>query len=569
MRISLTALACLALATAPAAARETSDWVRCDGLAKPEPISTTLGRLVLVSSTFGLFGMPERDSPELRARAAAGVAACTAVLDGGVLTDDYWVRRINVLRARAIHHLEAGDTDAMLADLAAIDAVAGPRASDIFYARSFGTASALLSGIGHAARSDGAAASAATLRATTLRPWSTSVQRLAAETLGFDKAVTPAELALADRLVQLDPGYRARRAELRANAGDWAGALADWDILTPPADAPQPGQLAVGPLTLGNSELIVRLGNMAYAAAMTGDSARAAALLARMQGLVPPASDAPAALPAISPGRESANMALIRQSFDRMARPRLVRAADTAGAMVTARLALTAGKPGEAAAALAVAPTVHPSPATIVLIDAILAALPPAQRGSGDAVTIAGQRSVLATALAMPPRLKYDALFEILPQAEDAARLNGYSAQWGWGLKSTGFKQRNPKPPATHTTIEFVGDVSSRGAVEEMTLLRAADAALAAGKPGLLIVARRDYQRYSQMTMNGRPIGERVPAGFKSEIDVEFVDPAALPPALAGQRDRVIPAAAIRDALAPLYIKAPPTRSAASARAAS
>ncbi len=562
-------LAWLALATAPATARETSDWVRCDGLAKPEPITTSLGRLVLVSSTFGLFGMPERDSPELRAKAAAGVAACTAVLDGGVLTDDYWVRRINLLRARAIHHLEAGDTDAMLADLAAIDAVAGPRASDIFYARSFGTASALLSGIGHAARSDGAAASAAALRATTLRPWSTSVQRLAAETLGFDKAVTPAELALADRLVQLDPGYRTRRAELRANAADWAGALADWDMVTPPADAPPPGALATGPLALGNGDLIVRLGNMAYAAAMTGDTARSTALLARMQGLVPPALDAPAAAPDPSSDRGAANWAAVRQSFERMARPRLVLAADTATAMVTARLALLAGKPGDAAAALAAAPSLQTAPATLALIDAISAALPPAQRIGGDAVTLAGRRGEVATALSKPPRLKFDALFEILPQAEDAARLNGYSSQWGWGLKSTGFKQRTPKLPATHTTIEFVGDISSRGAVEEMTLLRAADAALAAGKPGLLIVARRDYQRYSQMTMNGRPIGERAPAGFKSEIDVEFVDPAALPPALAGQHDRIIAAAAIRDALAPLYVKDAPARSAASARAAS
>ena len=545
MREFVIAAAVLALAPVPGAAREASDWVRCDGLARPEPVTTTLGRLVLVSSTFGLFGMPERSAPELRASGAAGIAACTAVLDGGVLTDDYWVRRINVLRARAIHHLEAGATDAVLADLASIDVIAGARASDVFYARSYGAATALLAGLGHAAQGDSAAASAAALRAATLRPWSTSVQRLAADTLGFDRAIAPAELVLADRLVSLDPDYRGRRADLRAAAGDWAGALADYAVLVPAADLPRPGtdarfraMTAVQPMR--------QIGSMAYAAAMTGDAALANALVARLRSQLPPVDVA-------EPGQTAgagAVAALVRQM-----RPRLEMEVETTAATVESQLALAAGRAPEAATRLVAAPGLRSSPATVALIDAIIAALPVAQRTAGDAAVLAARRSELIAAMASPPQLAFGALFELLPQPEDAAKLNGYSAQWGWGLKSTGFKLRAAKPPVTHTTIEFVGDVSSRGAVEEMTLLRAADAALAAGKPGLLIVARRDFQRYSQMTMNGRPIGERVAAGFKSEIDVEFVDPAALPPALAGQEDRVLSAAQIRDALAPLYVK--------------
>jgi hypothetical protein len=58
------------------------------------------------------------------------------------------------------------------------------------------------------------------------------------------------------------------------------------------------------------------------------------------------------------------------------------------------------------------------------------------------------------------------------------------------------------------------------------------------------------------MTWRGSPVGERMPAGFKTAIDVEFVDPAELPPALSGSADRVIAVDAVRAALAPLYVPA-------------
>ncbi len=528
-------------------AKPPSDWVRCDGLAQPESIVKSLGRLVAVSSTFGLFGMPERASPQKRAAGPDGVAACTIVLADPVLGDAYWVRRINLLRARAVHNLEAGNADAALADLASIDGVAGPRSADVFYARSYGAGNALLTGFGQASRGDFAAAAIQAEKAATMRPWTLSVQTIAAVLLASDHVASPGELALADQLVRLDPGTRGNRADRRAEAGDWKGALADWDAA--------PKQPAIG-------ENLVRLGVMAYAAAMTGDAPHAALLMDQMRTVadgVTKMLDANAAIAAAQTASTNANAdpakpssAAISADYSAYAtklRDRLNAQVAGSEALVKARLALNAGKADAAATILADVAKLEPTPETLRLIDAVMTAQSPAGRNGAAAQKLIASRTNTATMLAAVPAIRFAALFDALPAPEDAATLNSYSGQWGLGLKSTGFKVTQAKPPATHTTIQFVGDVSSRGAVEEMTLLRAADSAVAAGKPGFIIIARRDYQRYSQMTYGGSPIGERSPAGYQSELDVEFVDPA-------NAEDRYIAAADVQAALAPLYVKA-------------
>ena len=112
-------------------------------------------------------------------------------------------------------------------------------------------------------------------------------------------------------------------------------------------------------------------------------------------------------------------------------------------------------------------------------------------------------------------------------------------------FNSNGFKDK-PMKDGRGTTIEFTGDNSSPMAVEEMTLLRAADLAVAAGKPGFIILDKRDFSRSTQMTINGSPGCNATPAGFMTQLGVAFADTGA-------DSDRFIAADAVIADLAPVY----------------
>ena len=132
-------------------------------------------------------------------------------------------------------------------------------------------------------------------------------------------------------------------------------------------------------------------------------------------------------------------------------------------------------------------------------------------------------------------------LFGTRPAAKKPNR-NSYSGSAGF-FKAAGFKSK-PMKDGTGTTVTFTGDASSSFSVEEMTLLRAAELASEAGKPRLLILAKRDFARSTQFTVNGSPSGNATPAGFMSELDVMFTDT---------NDERAIAAADIVAALAPVY----------------
>ena len=539
----------LALAASPAfAAKPPTDWVRCDGYARPAATSESVGRAALVIGTLGLFGVPEQDRPEARTPGAAGVAACTAVLDGGGLGENLWARRINLLKARAIHQLEAGSPDAALADLAEVDRVAGPRADDAIYARSFGVAEGLQRALALAEKGDTAGSERAALAAAALRPWSLSVGRIAAALLRFDPPVGAGEAVLLDRLVTLDPAAREDRVAAREAAGDWAGVLADVRALPPVPDSVPPRRGAdFGAMTVQETRLRRHL-TIGFAAAMTRDETAARAEIAAMRAMQPMLEEAARTLfasPAIARANPAASPDAVVAAIGK--------AVDAADAMIEARLALNARRPADAAALLGKPLPWATTPAMLKLIDDTQAASPAA--ALDKLPTIARVRAAVDTAKPVRERINHAALFDALPQPEDRARLTQYSGQWGLGLKQSGFRTLKPKPGQSFITIEFTGTASSRAATEEMGLLRAAELARGAGKGGFVIVSRRDYTRTLTQTYGGAPIGRATPAGYQAQLDVEFVDPAAPPPGT--DPARVIRADAVWSALAPLYVPAP------------
>jgi hypothetical protein len=91
--------------------------------------------------------------------------------------------------------------------------------------------------------------------------------------------------------------------------------------------------------------------------------------------------------------------------------------------------------------------------------------------------------------------------------------------------------------------------------VDELALLRAADLARRAGKKGFIVVRRRAVQRsaiYAGFFSAEREHHE----GHSVEIDVLFVDPAALPPEYAPAPWRVVDADEVWARLSGVYVKA-------------
>jgi hypothetical protein len=255
-------------------------------------------------------------------------------------------------------------------------------------------------------------------------------------------------------------------------------------------------------------------------------AARAKAASLTNNGLVMPAGLS-APVPAYDPARADAELA-------------------RRAALVETAIVFQAGRKAEAAAAIAAQSPLPGDAASAQLIGLVV---------DQPAPEAAGRRVDALRLFTVLPRYEGPGISGFASDGAALSRLmigsstkkpqrNAYSGSVPF-FKANGFKDRAMKD-GRGTTISFTGDASSATAVEEMTLLRAADLALAAGKPGFVVLDKRDFSMSAQITMNGSAIGSPQPAGFKSELDVALVDAS-------GPDDRFIAAADVVAALAPVY----------------
>lgn len=529
MKLSRTALALGAaiFGCAGAAAKPPTAFVQCDGYTKPKPGSDNLVKGKALMRSWG-FGGSSFD-PRGRQPGAAGVAACKAALADPLAAQTGWIRRVTLNQALALHHLEAREPEAALAALDSAAAAAGSNSSDPFYRRSTGVSLDILRAIALMRVGRGEEGLAAVRRAAAARPWSARVQILALGMLGIDSGHEAEELAVAERLRALDPDHSESIASLYLQAGRYPEA---WALLKAQREKAQPAGEAAA--LMRNQQDLGKGLVAAYAAARAGDregseavieslraDARAAAAqLGKMKLGLANAKD-PAEI-------EAAMMKPIDRWMPVIESAKLIAAGDAAAAQEK----LVAGTDWPASTLLAQLTGDIRSKLAPEARKGLVAIEPAELRAKLD-----GDRNARLDKLASPE------LFSLLPEPEDEDRLNGFSGQWGLGLKPTGFKDK--LLPSGATRIEFVGSVSSPLAVEEMTLLRAARLALEAGRKAFVIEKRDDFTRHMQMTMNGVPTGPRTLAGYMTRIEVRFVDDLALPGA--------IEASAVDSALAPLY----------------
>ena len=534
------------LLSAPVLARESPEWTYCDFGLDPKAGLLAVKSWASNGEARGIAQQLHgggRFGGSLSATPMDPAAACAVALASPDLRLEDWARRTSLLMASAAHRIAAGDATA-LADLDAAAAAIPLGLDAAERARSLDAAIAMLRGLAMARTGDAPRAVGLIAAAASARPWSGQFQALALRVLTSVPGGAAASAAIADRQLLLGEQAREPRARARQAAGDFAGAAADWALAKPAVTEPTTVIVPMRVVFVGNSPgwpitMIdpARVGAAALAAAFAGDAETARRWMATARAA---AASAPVMAGPILP------KGLTGPAF-----PTVDKAAQDAGfagyaALMEAAIRYQAGQVAPARAAVAALPALRADPASVQAIARILGQPEP---------------TVPATA-AVDPRL----LFALLPCYEGAdavtlaaseslplsvglggrsvarQRRNSYSGSVGF-FKAAGFKAK-PMKSGAGTTVTFTGDASSAFAVEEMTLLRAAELAVAAGKPRFTILNRRDYQRTSQFMINGRPSGNAVPAGFQSELDVAFAD---------GADDRAIVAADVIAALGPLY----------------
>jgi hypothetical protein len=264
MRIAfrLGVAAAVALATAPAWA-EPSALIKCDGYGRRQTPGEQLGRIVLITSTLGLFGSAEADQPSARKAGAEAIAACTEALTDSRTTGNP-VRRAEVLLMRAIRNYEMGKLDAAWADT---EAAKGVELTPLVRARfdqNIGASATFVQAIIRLTQGKQDEAEALAMQAAKARPWGVVIAEDAARVAALSPAISTDERAVLDRLNRIAPNVR--RAGVLEAAGDWAGASADLAQVI--AGLSKPG--------------VIVLARHAAVMALAGDTAGAETLLARV-----------------------------------------------------------------------------------------------------------------------------------------------------------------------------------------------------------------------------------------------------------------------------------------------
>lgn len=518
----------------PALASDKSDFEACDGRVHPGRQDDGMRGEASQSSFVGRLEIPN-----------IVVGACTRALASPRLLPSQSLRRTHLLRARAAAYLQAGDAAKALSDLDLAEAATANLAGDRFYKRSMGVSLLLLRALTRAQSGDLAGAIPLAQAAGAARPYSLQVQEVAATILQAARPIgtaSPSPWLTAGRLA---PRVATTALIKEAEVGNFAGVMAlrpgvkiDW-----PTGPLQPLALymrAPGSLDMISSTIVSL--HIAYARAATGDGAGARRDLAEVRTRMAAARPTPTQGAAVD--------------FAGTTWTAIDRYIETRGRQIETRIAVAEARTPDAIAALVAAPLPRDA-ATVELLTALKAAVPPKDAGlvpdiAPFAKDLGEDRkkeltTVVSRALLAPetPRAVVDyerARPNILGALVGGALSMGTSLLGGIG-RTDGF--RTTANPDGTTKVEFIGNTPSATLVQEMTLLRAAEVARAAGKPAFVIVERKDFSRQMRTMRNGIELSS-VPQGFKTELTIRYVEAGVEP-------ERALNAVAIIDALGPLY----------------
>lgn len=280
-------VALLALVIAvPAAARESPEWTYCDFGIDPKAGLIGTNRWLENGKQTGiadnLYRNPGLNFVYLPKPQMEPEAACAAALASPDLQAKDWARRVSLYEARAAHRIAAGQFEAALSDLDAARTAIPPNLDAAERARSLDIGLSFLRAMALNDLGKSGEAIGLVVEAAAARPWSGQVQDYAASMLRSIPGGSAALAPITERQFRLDATMRETRARSRQAAGDFAGAVADWQLVKPSVTeattvyVPLPGVRVVGAPGWAVSAIDpARVGTAALAAAFAGDAATA------------------------------------------------------------------------------------------------------------------------------------------------------------------------------------------------------------------------------------------------------------------------------------------------------
>ena len=506
----------------------------CDGFGMPSSGGDGMTGYAMI---WGLFNPPGYGTTAKSASSGggSGVAACDAALADDHLLPAYWMRKVNLLKARALHHLESGETDAALSDLdLALAAVQD--SDDVFYQRSLGVGLDIVRGMAVSSKGDPVKGEALARQAWARRPWTRLTGYSAVTVFGSDME-KPENLPVMQGLARLQPTLLNEVFISAYDAGRWSEVVA----LYPQMPTPKRQRTFAGGYGTFTMDYVARVEDEIFWASHAGADAFALAALGR-------AAEAKTAY-----DRKIAE----NQRITTVGGANL----DKWTKLVERRIAADQAPVADLLAGLATDPL--PRGAMGLSVVGAIAARLPAGDAAGHAVLEAARAKLAEPPRPTAPRTPSE-LFKSLPDAETVKRLTRYQPKNNnfWTGNGDGFTVAPMKSPETWgitdpdvVAVNFRGVASPASVVEEMALLKAAELARSKGLKGFIILSRRDIEHTISATQYGMVL-RTDPAGYETELDLVLVDPAALPEKYRGVPWRVVDADAVWNDLSPIYVRA-------------
>jgi hypothetical protein len=524
---------------------------------------TELATVLLIFSPPG-YGNTARNTTS---PGAAGIADCDAALAD--LPVKHWMRKVSLLRARAMHRLDNNDTTGALADLD-LAVAAAKYADDPLYARSLGLGVTYVRAFALQKSGDVVGAKTLALNALAQRPFNRQSVVSALMSMGVNAPSSDIE-KVEHILARLAPREIDQVFVRKLQNGQFQEAMALYPQLVPYREIGQvnisEGQHRERDMReFGASQLFraSRAGAYAYALINLGRVQEAQSVLTTVRAqLVKDTQPPPALDSSLSPSEHARQMAYREEDVANRIKVASGgnKLLDIWGGFVDLRLMIDQGKMTDA---LKVLQSKKGTWEELQLLDIVLVKLPKSDKASiatAEALKLAWTKAVKA---AREPSM--DTVFKSLPEPESVGRIPPYepakqplfrdSGEYA-DMQFNGYQMQNSATPDV-VTVSFRGERSTASLIEDMALLRAADLARQAGKKGLIIVDRHDTAFTVSTEYYGRVV-RTDPNGFETDLDVLFVDPNALPEKYRDQAWRVIDTDEAYAALAPVYIRSKAT----------
>lgn len=216
------------VAVIAASTKEPSLYVRCDGNPNNMSEGETALRVISLIAVVGLLAPPpEAADVSKRLTGQAGIDACTQLIDQPQKAEGNADRRIELIFARAIHRIEAGDYNGAIADARLPETSEPALTATRTYKIGLGLTAYNIEALALVGKGDLSGAADRAMAMVEAAPYDLMNMIRATPFLALHDRYGPREQAIWAAMVRSRPEALIARAESRRRAGDFAGAASD------------------------------------------------------------------------------------------------------------------------------------------------------------------------------------------------------------------------------------------------------------------------------------------------------------------------------------------------------